>query len=248
MSKDSLTPFVTDDSVEFDPFEDGKHFVMTIASPRGAGKTTFVNHLLQNQLYRKFNYVVICSPSQQLNSDYDQITDDIIKRPIKPNKEYLIKLHDESKFEEVVDELRKSNVHIIETQGRNKCPDVLLILDDCLDSNVTRFRGKLDRIGHSGRHYKTSVIISQQRLSSISRSIRINSTFIIMFLPFSVTEIEQFLIQFASKKKRDYILDMMETVFEIPYSFIMLDNTKRNIKDRLYIGIDKEVRHKVNLS
>ena len=247
MTESSLKPFITEHSVDFDPFEDGKHFVMTIASPRGAGKTTFVNYLLKNQLYRKFNYIVICSPSQQLNSDFDNVTQDVIKGPLKPNKEYLIKLHDESKFEEVVDELRKSNVEIIERQGRDKCPDVLLILDDCLDSGVTRFRGKLDRIAHSGRHYKTSVIISQQRLSSISRSIRINSTFIVMFLPFSVTEIEQFLVQFASKKKRDFVMDLMETVFEIPYAFILLDNTKRNIKDRLYIGLDKEVRHKVNL-
>jgi hypothetical protein len=109
-----------------------------------------------------------------------------------------------------------------------KCPRTLLLLDDCIDSGVLNFRGTVDKIAERGRHINLSLIISSQRISAVSRSIRLNSDYFIIFSPYSISEMEQYLEQFVSRDQRKEVRQRLLDVFEVPYKFVMLDNTVKN--------------------
>lgn len=116
------------------------------------------------------------------------------------------------------------------------CPDTLLILDDCIDTGVLSFRGCLDRFAERGRHIGVTLFVSAQRQSAVSRGVRINSTYFMIFSPFSVGELEQFLMQFVFKNQRQQLQELLLKVFEEPYQFLLLDNQEQNIKHKLKVS------------
>lgn len=120
-----------------------------------------------------------------------------------------------------------------EDEEELECPNTLLVLDDCVDSGVIQFKGAVDKIAERGRHIRLSTIISSQRLSAISRSVRLNSDYFIMFSPYSVSELEQFLEQFVSKKDVKELRVKISAVFEKPFWFIVLDNAEKDVTKKL---------------
>jgi hypothetical protein len=107
------------------------------------------------------------------------------------------------------------------------CPRMLLILDDVIDSGVMNFRGSVDKIAERGRHINMSLVLCSQRISAISRSIRLNSDYFIIFSPHSIGETEQYLEKFISRQDRKKVREMMVNIFSQPYAFIVLDNGKK---------------------
>jgi hypothetical protein len=113
---------------------------------------------------------------------------------------------------------------------------MLLILDDCIDSGVMNFRGSVDKIAERGRHINMSAIICSQRISAISRSVRLNSDYFIIFNPHSIGELEQYIEQFVSRTNRKALRESIQDIFAVPFTFLLLDNTEKNPKKKLKIS------------
>jgi hypothetical protein len=106
------------------------------------------------------------------------------------------------------------------------CPKTLLILDDMIDSGLMNFKGMCDRFAERGRHIDFSVIATSQRMSAVSRSVRLNSDLFIIFCPYSISEIEQFLEQFVSRSQKKQIRAALDDIFNQKYQFVLLDNSQ----------------------
>lgn len=213
------------------------HFVLVMAAPRRSGKSYLIKSMLQNKKFQnRFEHIIIMCPSLDYNDDYVDF---------EVNKKFsLICNPTANLIEELLDKqmmckrttqgnqrLKRRQIVVGSHIGEDiECPNTLLILDDIVDSGVIKFKGVCDMVAERGRHFNISLIISSQRLSAISRSIRINSDYFLIFSPYSISEIEQFLEQFVSKSNRNMLRYKLEEVFSVKYQFIILDNTEVTTK------------------
>ena len=207
---------------------------MSIAAPRKSGKSFFITSMMRAGLFDHFDYIIIMCPTLNFNDDYQEFVD----------RKNVTAIADVSRDEiDLLFEKQSKVMRKIKQQERNPstqiqqvklyCPNTLLILDDCVDSGVFNFRGSVDKIAERGRHINMSTIISSQRQSAISRSVRLNSDYFITFSPYSVSELEQFLEQFVSKSKRQAMRDKISEIYKIPYQFIVLDNSEKDVTQKL---------------
>lgn len=200
---------------------------MSISAPRRSGKSYLTGKLIRKEYdYHEFIYIV--SPSLRFNSDYDEF-----KEP-QFSKVKFISDPTKTSIEQMVVESSSVREAVRIHNGRRSpddevwyTPRILLVLDDCIDSEVLRFRGVCDRIAERGRHVSMSVIIISQRLSAISRSIRINSDYFIIFAPFSIGELEKFMEEFLPRRTRTETVPLLMKVFATPYHFVLLDNVEK---------------------
>lgn len=214
------------------------HFVMTISAPRKSGKSYLIGNMLRIGML-DFDHIIVMCPTLEFNDDYLDFIDD-------ENFTFINNIT----REDIQDLFKKQSACMrkVKQQERNGpgdddliiCPDTLLILDDCIDSGVLTFKGIVDRIAERGRHINLSVIVSSQRISAISRSIRINSDYFLIFSPYSIGELEQFLEQFVSRPKRKELRLKLHDIFSEPYRFIFLDNTERRSTDKLKTSVTED--------
>lgn len=226
-----------------------EHFVMVLSAPRKSGKSHLVKNMLKSGLLDKYDHVVIMCPTLEFNDDYEHLRNH--------EKVKLIHSVSASVVRELIDrqESCMRDVQAIkrglkqpfkitldiedvteEAEIEVECPSTLLILDDCIDSGVIRFGGVVDRLAERGRHFKMSTIICAQRHSAISRSIRLNADYYIIFSPYSIAEMEKYLEEFVSRDVRRNLRNTLNKIFEIPYHFVLLDNSERNPKKRLKVS------------
>jgi hypothetical protein len=203
---------------------------MTIAAPRKSGKSFFISKLLSSPLESTYDKIIILCPSIDFNQDYDRFRkNDKFKLLSEPNRDVI-----DGTFERLSElkneEIEKKRLGIKLTE---RAPRVLIIFDDCIDSGLFNFRGGVDKIAERGRHVNLSCIISSQRISAVSRSIRINSDMFIIFVPYAAREMEQFIEQFVFKDFRKTMVTKLLEVFSKPYQFILLDNQEKNILSKL---------------
>lgn len=198
-------------------------FVMTIAAPRRSGKSFLIKHLLK-QLLDDFDFIKIYCPSLDFNDDYDEF--------IEEKKVEMISGPTRGQITKLIEDHEKCSATV---KGKEdvECPRTLIILDDCVDSNILSFKGIIDRIAERGRHIKISAIISSQRLSAISRSIRLNSDYFIIFAPAAVAELEKFLEEFIFRCQRRQLIDILQKVFQEPYMFLLCDATEKQWDQKL---------------
>jgi hypothetical protein len=201
-------------------------FVCTLAAPRGSGKSHLIRTMLQSGFMKKFDHVVVMSPSLDLNDDYvdyigldkvtliSEISETIIDQLFTDHEACMKQVRHRERFEKELPPIT--------------CPYTLLILDDIIDSNLVTFRGVVDKYAERGRHINLSLIVSSQRISAVSRSIRINSNYFIVFSPFSVAEMEQFLEQFVSRDQRSETRHILSDIFKKNYEFVLLDNFEKD--------------------
>jgi GTPase SAR1 family protein len=211
-----------------------KPFCMSIAAPRGSGKSFLINKWLDHTFTKDYDYIFILNPSAYLNHDYDKVK--------KTENVYIISDFSKDVISELFDRMYEVKEACIRREEDIKlgheviplhCPRTLLILDDCIDSNVFSFRGTVDKIAERGRHVNLSVIISSQRISAISRSIRINSDIFIIFCPYQAHEFEQYVEQFVFRDQRKSIYEQMRCIFDVPYQFLFIDNLEKNMRKKL---------------
>lgn len=130
----------------------------------------------------------------------------------------------------------------------DSAPRVLIVLDDCIDENVLNFRGLLDRVANRGRHFNCSMIILSQRMSAISRGIRINSDYFMIFEPWSISEFEQFIKKFVPQGYQKNFLQSVSQLFETEYTFLLLDHhargKERSTKNLTYSTTDDFLKNK----
>ena len=171
-----------------------------------------------------FDFVKIICPSLDFNSDYDQFKNvkhvEMVSHPERTYVENLIQQHETC---------------AAQVKGREdvECPRTLIIFDDCVDSNILSFKGIVDRIAERGRHIFMSAIISSQRLTAISRSVRLNSDYFIIFAPAAVAELEKFLEEFIFRCQRRELMDILHQIFEEKYTFLICDATEKHWNEKL---------------
>lgn len=210
------------------------HFVMAIAAPRGSGKSHLIRAMLMAPVFLRYDHIIVMSPSLDFNEDYDLFRND--KRFV-----FITDVSGE-KLEMLWDKQARAQEAVVANRREIKAnggaervirtPLTLLILDDIIDSNVITFRGGFDKIAERGRHIGLSAILTSQRISAISRSVRINSDYFLVFKPFNISEGEQFLDQYVSrtKHKRQRARDLFATIFEDEFRFIIIDNGRGDRK------------------
>lgn len=214
-------------------------FVITACAPRFQGKTYLtVNFLKEHPYMKNISYVYICSLSVNLNRDYDEFRDE---------EEYYFYGDDEINVRLISDIIEKQSEckkAVIERERARednpalpklKCPEALLILDDCLDAGVLQFGGVIESIAERGRHFNLSMIICSQRITGISRSVRINSNFFIVF-GCNNSEEERFVDDFIGRSDRKAVYTLIKKLAPLHYTFFFVDTFERNKLKRLKVS------------
>ena len=214
------------------------NFVMILAAPRRSGKSYFIKTLLtQPSFIERFEHIVIMCPSLKFNDDYGDFMerDDelftFIGDPTRAiledlfNKQCSVKERVRGQ-ERMMKRRNKAGSYHLVIEELMECPKTLLILDDMIDSGLMNFKGLCDRFAERGRHIDFSVIATSQRMSAVSRSVRLNSDLFIIFCPYSISEIEQFLEQFVSRGQKKQIRKALDDIFNEKYQFVLLDNSR----------------------
>jgi hypothetical protein len=219
-----------------------EHFVLTLSAPRKSGKTFFINTLLKSDRAKAFDHIFILCPSSDLNTDYDEISQDP-RVQVMANVSPKILDHIFETQAECMRKVKKNEARRKAKQGDElvpipelRCPHTLVILDDCIDSGLLDFRGVADKYAERGRHAKLSSIFSGQRQSAFSRSIRLNADYFLIFSPFSIGELEKFIEEFVSRSLRGALRDELLNIFAVPHQFLLLDNSERDPRKKLKVS------------
>ena len=219
-----------------------QNFVMTIVAPRGSGKS-FLTRLWLHEYNHMYDHIFILCPSIKFNDDYMDFKDMTHVHLMEPS---IVELHNIIDAQQELKKIEKLH----ERQGGHpvQCPKTLVVMDDCIDSNIMNFRGPADQVAERGRHFDISIIIDAQRLSSVSRSIRINSTWFLFFAPYSVNEFDKFMEQFMPRHLRKEIRTLLHEAYGEEHVFVVVDNEERQWQLKLKKSIAQDfVRKKVEL-
>lgn len=204
-------------------------FMMTLIGARRSGKSTLMRKIIKSPEFKKHvkeeNIFIIC-PTVELTGDYDELPK--ARLYPKPDKQIIKDIMDEQKYN-------------ITHYGKKRTPEVLIIFDDCATDNIIRFGGIFDDLGALGRHFKINVMVSSQRLSAVSRTVRINSDYFIMFSPYNFSEAEQFFEQYVAKQDRKQLIKQLQDIWDVPYSYVVVDNSEKSTHKKLKLGFNKPI-------
>lgn len=212
-------------------------FSSMIIASRRSGKSYLIKHLFTKYWAKKFDIVVVMSPTN-FNGFYEEFIfgnfffDEL-------NAEFL--------------ELLLTKQKKREEEGK-KSRKVLLILDDCSDDRE-RYSGLIQKIYTKGRHYNISVIFSTQESVLTSTVWRNNSDFIIVGKQlggrgrqnvadnFLIGNIDEDEVP-AGLSERGYMGQLLRK-YTADHSFIVLSylNTTNNFSDTvLQYKVNEEVK------
>lgn len=205
-------------------------FIMCITAPRKAGKSNLILNMLSRKDMLKGMWdvrdIFVFCPTNDVNDDY---------APIKANK---INNFDNEIVKTIMDKQKK----LIQKHGQSKVKPLLLIFDDCLsERKFATMNSAIEELAIKGRHILITVILTSQSLRRISRTIRLNSDYFIIFKFKNMTEYDAFSEEFINKKDRKDAIIKLRKVFETPYTFILVDSTTNDEKDRFRINFTESV-------
>jgi len=248
-----------------------KNPVITICAPRNSGKSFLIKQILTTFMTHWDNIVIFC-PTLKFNNDYEELGERGKNVQIYRISDFgpeevngIFAQHEETMARCVERERelkrakkKKTTIRTVDAHGAEvveekvleelECPRTLVVFDDCIDSGVLHFHGVVDKYAERGRHINISCIISSQRISAVSRSIRINSDLFLTFSPYSIKEFEQFADQFVPKRMKRAFLQNSDRLFDEPYHFVFLDNHERQHKRKLkHSRADRFVRDQYQL-
>jgi len=200
-------------------------FFLICAGPSRSGKSNCIKNLLQRRdlmkkLFRPEDIFII-SPSLRFNDDYEEVD--------TPNK-----------FDEFTNQLVKEIVNeqtlVIDTYKKSRAPHILLVLDDIADNPQFANSRILQQLAFRGRHCKISVIVSVQKLSSIPRGVRLNSTHFSLFRPSNMSELDNIIEELCPKHLRKKMYGVFNEIWTQPYSFVYMDLLNKDMKKRVNDG------------
>jgi len=198
-----------------------------------SGKSTHCIKVLFPVLKPQADVLVICSPTM-INGDYDFLEADDKK---------IFKVAENISF--AVEELISSQRKLFEMREMGvikdkEIPRILLVLDDCLDERILRGESStMAKFATKSRHYYISTIIMSQRVNALPRQLRLNSAYFICFSVMGYSELERVMLEYVPKKFHKNFQDKMIKLFEVPFSYLFVDNFERNISNRVYENADK---------
>ena len=140
-------------------------FNMLIVGMTGSGKTQFLLDMLETEYNRVFDYIIIACPTIEWNTTYinwSHLSDHgVIQIPCSQG---------------MINHVLQAVSTIF--RGTN----TLIIVDDCAASQAVKKRvSELVRLAFSARHYKLSVIVLTQQLSSVAKPFRENISRLVTF-------------------------------------------------------------------
>lgn len=221
-------------------------FFISIAAPRKSGKTWLLQKCLEKGWVKRFDIIFVISPSLDVNGDYGDFSKyDHVHFIANIQTDIITEIFDRMYEVKAQVQQRERDIELGYEVDELICPEVLVILDDCIDSNLFSFRGSTDKVAERGRHVNLSCVVSSQRLSAISRSCRINSDIFLIFCPYQAKELEQFVEQFVFRDERKMIYEKLREIFDEPYRFLFIDNGEKNLRDKIKTSIaDDFVKNK----
>jgi hypothetical protein len=207
-------------------------FFINIVGERASGKTCLIQNLIS--IYKsKMDYIVICSPSVKRNDDFDFIKED---------GKSMYKFDDVKEFGDIIREMIKSQDDILKSTSRSETPNVLLVLDDILETNVAAHRNIVEVLALNGRHIKISVLLAGQVFKAVSNKIRANADMTILFSCTNLAEMSKFVEEFMPKKVRKDMEQAMLEVFNEPYVFITI--VGKQTANRLKLKRNERIMYK----
>jgi hypothetical protein len=139
---------------------------MLLIGSRGSGKSYQLTQMLTDKrmLGNQFDQIIIISPTMSFDVSWLESSIDFESSNIICYDEFT---------QEIVDELIDSQKAILNETGVESCPEILLILDDCISNDDTRKKDSgLRDLSYNGRHLKISLIMTSQKITSVITDIR----------------------------------------------------------------------------
>lgn len=205
-------------------------FTALFVGSSGSGKTHFLRHLLKHSLKNKIENIFIMCPSLEFSGDYDEF------RSQEHYKNRIFPAYDESILSEIMAEQR----YIIKKYGKARCPQSLLILDDCL-LEVQSNHNLAKDIFFRGRHINLSCIVLVQKLLGISTIMRVNTKYVVFWRCGNSSELEHLLAEYTGKKERRVIEEALVEHFKQPWTFLMMDAKTQDFGRRYALGKDCKI-------
>lgn len=190
------------------------HLSWLLIGARGSGKTTLLINII-NRFYKnifKNEHIFLISPSLGLDKQLD-----LIDTPYKFDN------FDIDIIEEIINQCKD----IINTEGKDKCPQILLILDDCITEGAFNSSGVIEHLFYRSRHYNVNIILTCQKYSSLSRGIRVNAIHQSFFEPFNESEKQWIIDTHSNKFNKDKFNNMLNFVYNTEHNFFHIDYGKK---------------------
>ena len=211
-------------------------FRMILAGPSNSGKTNLlINMLTDKAFYKNFwkpENIFLFSPTVKLDKKLQLI-----------NTVNVYDDWDDTVIQEIVDQQKYilSRPKRYDAENRKKkMPHCLIVLDDLIETGAFKRNSSLNKLIFRARHYNISLIITSQKLSSITRLIRLNSDYIIFFEPNNGSEYDFFLSEFASKSTRVACEKKLLEIFKTPYQFLCINFNGKNAATRYRVNFSNE--------
>ena len=213
---------------------DGSNFSMLLCGSSGSGKTMLLKDLIQT-MKKKYDYFVVLCPSLEFSGDYKEFQDNNDEK-----KQFtFFNEYDPRVLQEIMD----TQADIIVRYGKNRCPKVVVILDDCMEN--IRQRSIVEKLYFKGRHINISPISLVQKLKGISTILRVNTRYAVFFRAGNSSEVEHFLEAYTGKRERNRIEEILYEWFKDPYTFLFADFKTQKFEDRYMLGKNKKLIEQV---
>lgn len=208
---------------------DGSNFSMLVCGSSGSGKTMLLKDLIQ-VMRKKYDYFVILCPSLEFSGDYKEFQDNNDDQKFIFFNEYRA---------DVIKEVMQTQEDIIVRYGKNRCPKIVMILDDCME-NIKQ-HSLVEKLYFKGRHIQISPISIIQKLRGVSTILRVNTRYAVFFRAGNSSEIDAFLDSYVGKRHRNKLEEILYDWFKDPYTFLFADFKTQNFEDRYMLGKDKKL-------
>lgn len=213
-------------------------FRLLMVGSSGSGKSmNLVNLMSRAHFYGRtnpsepkssyFNLVWLFSPTAEGG-------DDLVEHLELEQKRIIT---DESLFYPTLEHILKIQKGLIEKNGLDKSPKILLIFDDCQSAEKFLRSDNFIKIFIAGRHYNISIIACGQSWTKFQRATRLQASNIMLY-PSSGSEVELLVDEYTppNKTKND-MRRLVAHATKDPFNFLHINN-QVPIKDRYRKNLD----------
>lgn len=187
---------------------------MLICGPSASGKTTVLKDAMHKHFRGIFNDIFVICPS--------------LKQPLWQGIKFTGKREKDNKSDEPTDEQFNKFIKKIEENfkaGKRS----LLILDDCINTDLLKRTSELCKMWLRIRHLDCSVVIISQNLKGVPPFIRTNLTHFCTFHNSNSDEVKKMTEEFGHKFLQNY-----EQYTSEPYKYVFCDFNKNELSDERY--------------
>ncbi len=185
--------------------------ITAFIAPTNSGKTNLIVNLLnRKQMYRKrFDCIILISSTYHIDDMW---------RKAKGIDE-VFEAYDDEIINHIIEEQKNS----LESHGREKTPNVLLILDDVIDT-LPKNSSALNSLSMRLRHYKVTAWITSQKFNRLPTTLRNQIQYYILFRAAAnnIKERESIAGEVGSMINEKAFLKLWESVGPNNYNFMVV--------------------------